>query len=215
VILLIKYLFDSNKEKQKIQTENEQLKTESMRAQHEALKQRVNPHFLFNSLNTMKSLIKSDPQLSLAFIDELSSVYRYMLHHQEEILVLVKDEIDFLTSYLYLLRIRFGQSLVTDIKVPEAFLKYRMPPNTLQLLAENAVKHNIFSSKRPLRISIYECEGRLIIENNLQPKIKTQTSSGLGLTNIRSRYLLSAGKDIEIFRDDRCFKVLLPLIKSL
>jgi two-component system, LytTR family, sensor kinase len=213
VILLIKYLFDAHKEKQKIQTENERLRNESLIAQHEALKQKVNPHFLFNSLSTLKSLVKWEPERALPFIDELSSVYRYMLRHQEDMLVLVREEIGFLSSYLYLLKIRFGESLTVQIEVPESFLACKMPPNTLQLLAENSVKHNVLSSQRPLRILIYVCDDRLVVENNLQPKVAAELSSGLGLNNIRSRYLLAVGRDIDIVKGEHSFKVMLPLIE--
>lgn len=215
VILLIKYLFDTKKEKQRIQTENERLTTEMLQAQHEALKEKVNPHFLFNSLYTLKALVKREPSLALSFIDELSSVYRQMLSHQQEALVPLKEEISFLTSYLYLLKMRFGESFVTNIAVGDSWMSYRLPPNTLQLLAENAVKHNVLTINKPLYLSIYLDEGFLVVKNNMQLKPVFQPSSNIGLNNIKSRYLLTADKEINITKDESYFQVMLPLINPI
>lgn len=208
----MKYLFDSSKEKQRIMMENELLKRENLSAMHEALKQQVNPHFLFNSLHTLKSLVKQNQHQSLIFIDELSSVYRYMLLHHEKNEVPVEEEINFLKSYLHLLKLRFGESIVTEIRIPQSLFAFRMPPNTLQLLIENAVKHNILSHKRPLCISIFVTGNYLAVENNLQPKKAKSKSSQLGLSNINSRYKILNGKSIQVQRDEHRFMVLLPII---
>lgn len=211
LILLIKHAYDSNVEKRDIALENERLKREHLHATHEALKQQINPHFLFNSLTTLKSLTKHDPPQAVDFISELASVYRYMLKHQDRNMVPVGEELDFVRSYLYLLRIRFGDAIFTDIQVPEAVLNYSMPPNTLQLLVENAVKHNRLSRKKPLFISIYLSGDFLVVKNNLQPKPAESISSRLGLQNISSRYVLLKGRDIVVQVNDRDFWVLLPL----
>lgn len=212
LIILIKYLYDNKAEKRKIALENEILKRENINALHESLKQQVNPHFLFNSLNTLKSLTKQNPQLATHFIDEMSSVYRYMLLHQDKKDVTVGEEIDFLKSYLYLLKIRFGEAIQTKIDLPETFLKNPMPPNTLQMLIENAVKHNSLSLKKPLSISISVNQNHLTVQNNLQPKKQiTAASSYFGLSNISNRYLLSKGKDIIIEKTETSFSVSLPL----
>lgn len=212
LIILIKHLFDSNAEKRKIEFENEVLKRENLNAVHETLKQQVNPHFLFNSLNTLKSLTKRSPDQAVDFITELSSVYRYMLLHQDKNIVTLREEIEFLKSYLYLLKIRFGNAINTEINIPDEFLKYSMPPNTLQLLIENAVKHNALSSKKPLCISIYANDNHLTVQNNLQHKTQQPESSRIGLSNINSRYLLLKGKDIIVKKTDESFIVLLPII---
>ncbi|MEP6684929.1 MAG: histidine kinase [Parafilimonas sp.] len=211
LIILIKYLFDSNAEKRKIEFENEVLKRENLNALHETLKQQVNPHFLFNSLNTLKSLTKRNPDQAIDFINELSSVYRYMLLHQDKKIVTLGEEIEFLKSYLYLLKIRFGDAINTAINLPDEFLKYTMPPNTLQLLIENAVKHNALSVKRPLHISIHAEDDYLAVQNNLQHKTQSAASSQIGLSNISSRYLLLKGKEIIIRKTDENFIVLLPI----
>lgn len=211
LILLIKHAFDSNAEKRDIVLENELLKRENLNAQHEALKQQVNPHFLFNSLTTLKSLTKYDPKQAVDFIGELAAVYRYMLQHQDKNIVTVGEELDFMRSYLYLLRIRFGEAICTEITVPEMALGHAMPPNTLQLLVENAVKHNGFSLKRPLYISIFMAGDYLTVKNNLQLKPAEPASSQLGLNNISRRYVLLKEKDIIIKKGEHDFQVLLPI----
>lgn len=211
LILLIKHAFDSNAEKRDIALENEALKQAHLLAEHETLKQQVSPHFLFNSLNTLRSLTKHDPQQAIAFIGELASVYRYLLQHQDKPVVSVGEELDFVRSYLYLLQIRFGEAIQTAIEVPASALTQPMPPNTLQLLVENAVKHNTVSTKRPLHISIGVEGNYLAVQNNLQVKAEPTASSRLGLSNISRRYLLLTGKDIIIQQDPACFRVLLPI----
>ena len=212
LIILIKYLFDSNAEKRKIELENEVLKRENLSALHETLKQQVSPHFLFNSLNTLKSLTKRNPDQAIDFITELSSVYRYMLIHHDKKIVTLGEEIEFLKSYLYLLKIRFGDAIITEINLPDEFLKYPMPPNTLQLLIENGVKHNALSLNKPLHISIYVKDDYLIVQNNMQYKKQQLASSHIGLSNISSRYALLKGKEIIIEKTNVNFIVRLPII---
>lgn len=212
LIILIKYLFDINAEKRKIELENEVLKRENLNALHESLKQQVNPHFLFNSLNTLTSLTKRNPAQAVDYINELSSVYRYMLLHQDKKNVTLRDEIDFLKSYLYLLKIRFGDAITTEISLPGELLDNSMPANTLQLLIENAVKHNALSLQKPLSISISAGNNYLTVKNNLRSKKEEPSSSHLGLSNISNRYLLLKGKDIIIKKTEEEFIVLLPIM---
>ncbi|KAA9042095.1 hypothetical protein FW778_08780 [Ginsengibacter hankyongi] len=213
LIILLKYLFDINAEKRKIELENEVLKRENLNASYESLKQQVNPHFLFNCLNTLAFLTKRNPDQAIDFISELSSVYRYMLVHQDKKNVTLRDEIKFLKSYLYLLKIRFGEAIITEITLPEELLNYSMPSNTLQLLIENAVKHNALSIQKPLSISIYAENNYLTVQNNLRSKNGQLPSSHLvGLNNISNRYLLLKGKDIIIKKTDEQFIVLLPIM---
>jgi two-component system LytT family sensor kinase len=135
-----------------------------------------------------------------------------MLLHQDKKIVTIGEEIEFLRSYLYLLKIRFGDAINTEIVLPDELLKQSMPPNTLQLLIENAVKHNALSTKRPLCISIYTKDDYLVVRNNLQFKPQqTSTSSHFGLSNISNRYLLLNRKDIIIKRTEKDFLVLLPV----
>lgn len=126
-------------------------------------------------------------------------------------MVSLREEIDFLKSYLYLLKIRFGGAIQAQIQIPDSLLNSMMPPNTLQLLIENAVKHNALSLKKPLSISLFTLKDYLVVENNLQPKAERGESSHLGLSNIRSRYALLKGKEIIIQKKEENFQVLLPI----
>ena len=212
LIVLIKYLYDTHSERRRIALENEMLKRENISAVHESLKQQVNPHFLFNSLNTLKALIKHKPDQAVIFLNELSSVYRYMLQHMDKNMVTLGEEMDFLRSYLYLLKIRFGDAINADISVPDELLQYSMPPNTLQLLIENAVKHNRLSQQKPLTITIFPHQDYLTIQNNVQEGGVQETSSRIGLSNISTRYRLLKGRDIVIKKTEDVFQVLLPII---
>jgi two-component system LytT family sensor kinase len=212
MVISIRYLYDHYNEKKEMAFEHELLKRAHLHARHEALKQQVSPHFLFNSLNTLSSLIKQNPDDALLFTKELSSVYRYMLVHQDKAMVPLNEEIAFLKSYVYLLGIRFAEAIQTTIDIDESFLENSIPPNTLQLLIENAVKHNSFSGKMPLCISIAAAGAYLTVRNNRQSKPADGSSSGIGLENIRARYLLAGGKDIVIEKDENHFQVMLPII---
>ncbi|HKZ37553.1 MAG TPA: histidine kinase [Chryseolinea sp.] len=211
LFILIKYLFDSHEEKRRKEMEIEILKRENVMALNESLKQQISPHFLFNSLNTLKSLVKQGTELPLVFIDELSSVYRYMLSHYGKNEVTMEEEVSFSTSYLHLLKLRFGESIFAQIDIPPRYLQASIPPNTLQILIENAVKHNVLSNKRPLRISIKALDGFLVVENNLQQKPAEEASSYVGLSNINNRYNILKGKSIIVERDDQHFRVKLPM----
>jgi hypothetical protein len=211
VIILIKYLVDSRRERRRVQLENEILRRASIDARHEALKQQVNPHFLFNCMTTLKSLTRRHPGQAVQFVDELARVYRYMLSHQNKNTVTLREEVEFARSYLYLLKIRFGNAINAAIDLPDDKLQCNMPPNTLQLLIENAVKHNIASQKRPLSVEIFSDQDSVVIRNNLQPKARQFMSSQVGLSNISQRYRLITGKDIGIRKTTSDFTVYLPL----
>lgn len=211
LFILAKYFFDFSAEKARIQSEIETLKRENLAAQYESLKQQLNPHFLFNSLNTLKSLVKNNPEESLTFIDQLSYIYRYMLVHSGKNDVTLSEEIDFVTAYLSLLKIRYGEAVRFELDVPPAELPTRIPPNTLQVLIENAVKHNVISQSRPLHIRIYTTPDCVVVENNLQIKPPEGFSSNVGLNNINNRYLILKGREITIEQTQNSFTVKLPL----
>lgn len=216
MVIFIRYLYGNLLEKKAIAFENEILKTAQLQARHETLKQQVSPHFLFNSLNTLGSLIKQNTADAISFTRELSSVYRYMLVHQDKAMVPLKDELGFLKSYFYLLDIRFAGAIRSSISVDVSCLESLVPPNTLQLLIENAVKHNAFSAKKPLCISITNYGSYLKVTNNVHAKPPDNTSSGIGLGNIQARYQLAAGgKKIVIEKTEDQFQVLLPIIASI
>ena len=193
--------------------EAEKLKTLTAESQFEALRNQVKPHFLFNSFNVLSGLIHKDPGLASEFIQQLSRVYRYLLYHQQEKLVSLSTEIEYLDSYIFLLKIRFGEALEVDRNINDINTeKYRIPPASLQLLVENAVKHNKVSRKNRLNVNIFEQDRFLVVRNNVQSKSQREPSSGLGLQNIRLRYRHLAKQDIVVEQDKLYFTVRLPLI---
>ena len=192
--------------------EAERFKKESIRAQLESLKNQVNPHFLFNSLNTLSSLIDHDKDMSKEFLDDLSSVYRYVLQHKDEEVVTLKTELDFIKSFTQLLKKRHGDRIAFHFNINEEDLRKGIPPMTLQLLVENAVKHNIASRKKPLTVEVFSQEKRLIVRNNLQLK-KEVKSTGVGLENIRNRYQYLIESDIDVIKDEKYFIVSVPIIE--
>ena len=179
------------------------------------LKQKVNPHFLFNCFNTLSSLISEDKQTADAFLDELSKVYRYLLRNNENDLSTVESEIKFIQSYCRLLKTRHGESLQFKTQVDALYYPYLLPSLSLQLLVENAVKHNGMSKEQPITIYIRSADGGyLVVENNLEKKKNKPESTGIGLSTIREKYKLLKRDDLTIDekKDDR-FTVTLPLIK--
>jgi sensor histidine kinase YesM len=210
-------VFYMNKYK-RAQLQAELLKKQSIEARFDALRNQINPHFLFNSFNVLSQLVYKDPDTSARFIDQLSNVYRYLLYNQDQKLIRLKEELDFLESYIYLLKIRFQENLKVVHHIPEAKKESFIAPATLQLLIENAIKHNVVSKKDPLEIRIY-CENgtpdvnKLVVENNLQPKPVPEESSKLGLKNIRSRYDFLVGPEAVEVISSPVFTVKIPLVK--
>ena len=191
--------------------EAEKLKTERVASQYESLKNQVNPHFLFNSLNALTSLVYEDQKQAAKFIKKLADVYRYVLDNQKKEVVALSEELKFVEAYTFLQKIRFEDNLQIDIQAPNQ--EMMVLPLSLQMLVENAIKHNIISDDQPLQIRIYqEGENMLVIENNLQPKISHEYSSGLGLKNIQSRYAHLSGQEVEIQNGSGKFIVRLPLL---
>ncbi len=194
--------------------EIEKFKKENLETQFEMLRMQVNPHFLFNSLNTLSSLIYQNQDLASNFVRELSSVYRYMLDKRKSDLITVKEEVQFTESFMYLLGLRFEKKLIFDVDVPASDNEMKIVPMTLQILIENAVKHNVVSMKRPLKISIYtENHDMLVVKNNLQLKPDKTYSTGIGLSNIRTRLELLTDRAMEILEDENDFIVKIPILK--
>ncbi|MEP6464853.1 MAG: histidine kinase, partial [Parafilimonas sp.] len=173
----------------------------------------VNPHFLFNNLNVLSSLVMLENPEANKFIEEFAKVYRHILSSQQEELILLQTELDFIEPYVYLLKKRFPQSIHINIDVPKVFASYFILPAALQMLMENAIKHNIASRSRPLEIKIYIDEkNNLAVYNKLQLKIPDGQSTNVGLNNISQRYDIITGKKIEIIKTADSFSVTLPLI---
>lgn len=203
-----KQLTEANTQLLKVQKEN-------LQSQFEVLKQQVNPHFLFNSLNVLTSLIKIDPDLAESFTERLSKVYRYVLENKEKDLVSLSTELEFLNAYLFLLEIRFMKKLFIDIQIDKSYSDYLILPIAIQLIIENAIKHNTFSKAQPLKIEIFVDEKqRLNIINNLNLRETKFISTGVGLENINRRYALVSDQKPEFIKTAEHFIAKLPLLKS-
>ncbi|WP_452223235.1 2TM domain-containing protein [Lacinutrix chionoecetis] len=181
-------------------------------AKFDALKNQLDPHFLFNSLNVLTSLIEENPDSAQKFTTSLSKVYRYVLEQKNKDLVTVDEELQFAKTYMSLLKMRFEDSIIFDIPEQAINPESKVVPLSLQLLLENAVKHNIVTASKPLHIKIYEKEGNLIVENNLQTKQVVKKSSGVGLNNITQRYQLLTNKKVSITQDKAKFNVAIPML---
>ncbi len=190
----------------------EKYKKESAEFEFEMLQAQINPHFLFNSLNTLSSLVYEDADRSAEFIRKLSDVYRHVLDTRQKELINVSEELSFIDSYIFLLQLRFAKKLNFEVQINEILMDRKIAPLTLQLLIENAVKHNIISDKRPLDIKIYNDEKYIIIENPLQIKASKEKGSQMGLRNISSRYKALCGDEIIISDKDNKFVVKVPII---
>ncbi len=194
--------------------EGERLKKTEARLQFESLKNQVNPHFLFNSLNTLSSLIHVDPDKAEKFTQQFAQIYRYVLEVKDKTFVPLEEELEFLNTYIYLQQIRFGNQLVFENKVSKSETEYFIPPLTLQNLVENAIKHNIVSEKKPLIIKLW-IDGQWIkISNNLQDRKEHEVSTKTGLLNIKQRFRLVADEQPRFYRQDGYFYAEVPLIKG-
>ena len=213
VVAIYESIFFMNDLKNSIE-EKEMLKRESLKAQLQALKTQVNPHFLFNNLNTLSSVIPENPKQAVDFVQQLSKVYRHILDVKDDQRILLKDELDVLKAYAFLLQTRFGDNLSITINVPPEKLMKMIVPLSLQILMENAIKHNIVSADKPLRIEVFAENGRLVVSNNLQKKNQIIESTGIGLDNLRNRYKLMSDKKVEVSESGDSFTVSIPLIEN-
>ncbi|TCK68859.1 2TM domain-containing protein [Winogradskyella wandonensis] len=181
-------------------------------AKFDALKNQLDPHFLFNSLNVLTSLIEENPESAQKFTTSLSKVYRYVLEQKNKDLVTVDEELQFAKTYMSLLKMRFEDSIIFEIPEEASNPESRVVPLSLQLLLENAVKHNMVTSSKPLHIKIYEDGGYLVVMNNLQPKQIVKKCSGVGLENIKQRYKLLSNKKVIINQRAEDFAVAIPML---
>lgn len=188
-----------------------QLKRKQTQLQLNALKSQLSPHFLFNSMNTLSSLFQKDTEQAETFIRALGNSYEYVLSRYDDPLVTVGEELTFVNSYCFLIRTRFGEHLTLDLNLPTPILESKIPPLTLQMLVENAVKHNVMSPSSPLTLTIGTDRGKITVTNNKTAKRPKMDSLKIGLRNIASRYELLTDKTIEV-TDTDIFKVQLPII---
>ncbi len=202
------FFIESDRAKQKA----DNLQEELSQIKFEVLKSQINPHFMFNSLNVLSGLINKDVKKAQQFIDEFSHIYRYVLETIEQPVATLAKELDFTRSYLFLQQIRYGNDLSYSINISAGLLELLLPPLSLQVVLENATKHNIVNEKKPLQIEIYN-EGRvLIIKNNIQPKISKGVSTGLGLKNLVKRYSMISAEEPEFTVETSHYIAKLPLI---
>ncbi|MBQ5609547.1 MAG: histidine kinase [Rikenellaceae bacterium] len=215
VAVLYARIYDLLYQRQRIEIKNEQLKTENLSTRYSALVSQISPHFLFNSLNSLSMLVREKHnEKALTYIDRLSHVFRYIIQNGQNTLSTVADELQFLDSYRYLLEVRYAEKLFFDIDIDPSYMERQMPSLALQPLIENAVKHNTITRSKPLTISIYTKDGAIVVSNPVIPKIESEVSTGIGLKNLSSRWLMITEKDIEVIRTEKTFEVHLPLINE-
>ena len=214
VAILYGRIYNLISQKQQILLENEHLKSENLQSRYNMLMGQINPHFFFNSLNSLSMLIREqDNEKAVNYIDQLSYTFRYIIQNGQNTLSTLAEEIEFAHAYAELFKVRYADKLFFDIEIDSAYNDYTLPSLTLQPLIGNAVKHNSITRKQPFHISI-RTEGDVLVVSNLKvPKIEQEPSTGIGLQNLRSRWQLTIGQDIEIKESDTEFIVRLPLTK--
>jgi sensor histidine kinase YesM len=213
IVLFSSQMLYANNHRQLMAVENEALKAENEKTRYEALKNQVNPHFLFNSLNTLNAIIKTDPDKAQQYVQELSSIFRYTLQNKDAITL--DEELKFIATYGSLMQIRYGDSLQFEVAVEPAYKSCAIIPLSLQILVENAIKHNIISRKQPLTVRIFTTSGSfsVTVSNPVQRRKTPEEGEGIGLANLSERYRLKWQQEISIYNTGDAFCVTLPLKK--
>jgi sensor histidine kinase YesM len=212
VVVLSSQLIYLSQKQQKISLENEALRAEYLRSRYEALKNQVDPHFLFNSLNTLNSLIKVDTDKAQEYVQQLSYVFRYTLQNEE--VIPLNEELKFTKAYCHLMKIRYGNNLDFEYNIDEKLYDYQIIPLSLQTLVENAIKHNVVSNKQPLRVKIEGSGESVKVSNPIQLKKEAESGEKIGLVNLAERYKLMWKKEIVTVINDNMFEVTVPLMKK-
>lgn len=213
-ILHAKDFMEEWKKSAKSQVTEQKIIAKSANAQFESLKNQLDPHFLFNSLNVLSALIDENPEQALRFTSSMSKIYRYVLDEKDKELVTVEEELEFAKTYCELLKTRFEDSVIFEVEVEEKVRKMFVVPLSLQLLLENAIKHNFATDSKPLVIKIYSENQQLIVENNLQRREIISEREGIGLSNIIQRYSLLTNDRVIIDQSEAYFKIKLPILKE-
>lgn len=211
-VVVTMHVFYSYKKIQEKKVKESQIVAKTETAKYESLKNQLDPHFLFNSLNVLTSLIEENPRKAEKFTTGLSKVYRYVLEQKDKDVIPLEEELKFAKSYMQLLKMRFEDGVVYSLPEKISNPDFKIVPLSLQLLLENAVKHNIIASEKPLQIRIYEQDGSLVVENNNRPKASLEKSTKVGLSNIKQRYALISKEPVEVISNSELFQVKLPLI---
>jgi len=216
IIVLLEILVLRDK-KRIIEEENSRLRMFNLEAKHSQLKQQLHPHFLFNSLSTLGSLIKRSPQQAEEYLEKLSELLRFSINSDSQTVVGLGDELELTENYLSMQQVRFGNALDFTIDIPHKMkITGKVPIYSVQLLVENAIKHNILTMARPLKIVIKSGKenNTISIENNLQPKIHIEDGSGVGLSNLIERYRLLNNEEINIYRTNEKFMVTIKVFEN-
>ncbi len=212
VALLYGLVVELMKRQQEIEVENERLKNENLATRYDMLLSQVNPHFFFNSLNSLSMLVRGgEEQKALTYIDQLSYTFRYVLRSGQNTMTTLAGELKFAEAYCYLFKIRFADKLFFNIGTDPSLSEWRLPVLTLQPLLDNAVKHNVISRQHPLEVTLRTEGTALVVENPRRPKPEAEPGTGIGLENLRSRWLLTTGLEIEVIATADKFTVRLPL----
>lgn len=193
--------------------EAEELKRMTAQAELQLVKSQINPHFLFNNLNVLSALVMKNNNEANRFIEEFSKVFRYILNNHDKELVDVRTELNYVKPYIFLLEKRFAEGLHIEVNIPQEKENFYIIPASLQMLIENAIKHNVVSKSRPLHIDVHvNGNNTIIVSNNFQPRESVDGSTKIGLKNIIKRYLLVSGRKVEVYKDEAEFTVTLPLL---
>lgn len=211
LVLFSSQIIFLNEKKKQMAIENETLLAENVRTRYQALKNQIDPHFLFNSLNTLNALIKVDPDKAQAYIQEFSLIFRYTLQNKD--ILSLEEELKFTQAYCHLMQIRYGENLMFEFSIDERYLPYCIVPLSIQTLVENAIKHNVVSNKFPLKITISTEPGASVKVSNRIRKKEEEQGERIGLHNLAERYRLKFQKEITIHNTDDIFEVILPLIE--
>lgn len=213
IILVVQELALLKDKKSKVELENAQLKIKNSEALYQQLKQQIHPHFLFNSLNVLKTLIRKNPDLAEDYLVKLSDFLRISIQSKDLNVVKMQDEISLCVDYLEMQKVRFGNALQYEINVSQESINSKyLPVFALQTLVENAIKHNSLTEDAPLLIKIFEEENLLVVTNNIQPKISNEVSTGMGLANLGERYRILSGDELTIRINKENFTVKIKLI---
>lgn len=210
IIFFLSLIIYLSSQKQKMTLEYEEMKAENEHSRFEALKNQLDPHFLFNTFNTLDSLIQEEPERARNYLQQLSSVFRYVISNKES--TTLESELKFAQSYNELMQLRYENSLIFEFNVDEQYLSYEIVPLSIQSLIENAIKHNVIFSESPFIIQItVGPDPAVTVSNEIRPKKSPQSGSGIGLSNLTERFRLKFQKDIIISDTDGVFSVVLPL----
>lgn len=212
IILLVVQSMNFFSQREKTNVEKENIAKENAKSKFEALRQQLNPHFLFNSLTSLKALIATNSADAEKYVVQLSGVYRYLIKHRSSDVVMLQEEIEFIKSYLFLLKIRYEENVEIVFDIEDGYTTRLLVPLTLQLLLENAIKHNVISESAPLSIKVFTKDEAVVVWNTFQPRDEVEGSSNFGLYNLNQQYKFITGKEIDITKTETDFSVSVPLI---